>query len=61
MCIHFGFQASNSEAEYEALIVGLRQAKEFKVIHLKVDNDSQLVVNQVNEINEARGEKMVAY
>ena len=47
--LHFGLQASNNKAEYEVLIVGLRLAKELKVNHLKVYNDSQLVVNQVNE------------
>ena len=29
--LRFGFQASNHEAEYEALIVGLHLAKEMKV------------------------------
>ena len=54
--LHFGLQASNKKAEYEVLIVGLRLAKELKVNHLKVYNDSQLVVNQVNETYQARGE-----
>ena len=36
----FGFQASNNEADYEALIAGLRLAKEFKVDNLKVYGDS---------------------
>ena len=57
----FGFPASNNEAKYEALIVGLRLARESQVHHLKVYNDSQLVVNQVNDIYHAMGEKMVAY
>ena len=59
--LHFGFQASNNEAEYEALIVGLRLARALRVSNLKVYNDSQLVVNQVNDTYQARGEKMVAY
>ena len=29
--LHFGFQASNNEAEHEALIVGLKLTKELKV------------------------------
>ena len=36
----FGFQASNNEAEYVSLIVGLRLAKELKVNNLKVYNNS---------------------
>ena len=59
--LHFRFQESNNEAEYEALLAGLRLAKELKVNHLKVHSDSQLVVNQVNETYQARGEKMVIY
>ena len=29
--LRFGFKVSNNEAEYEALIAGLNQAKEMKV------------------------------
>ena len=43
--LHFGFQASNNEVEYEAVIAGLRLAKELKVNNLRVYSDSQLVVN----------------
>ena len=59
--LRFGFQVSNNEVEYEALIVGLRLAKALKVNNLKVYNDSKLVVNQVNETYQAIGEKMVTY
>ena len=38
--LHFGFQASNNEAEYEALIAGLRLSRELKVNNLKVYSDS---------------------
>ena len=57
----FGFQASKNEAKYEALLVGLRLAKELKVSHLKLYSDSQLIVYQVNETYQAKGEKMVVY
>ena len=36
-------------------------AKELQVGNLKVYSDSQLVMNQVNDTYQARGEKMVAY
>ena len=48
--IRFGFKASNNKAEYEALIVGLHLAHELQVRNVKIFNDSQLVVNQVNDI-----------
>ncbi|XP_060970947.1 uncharacterized protein LOC115703840 [Cannabis sativa] len=59
--IRFGFPASNNEAEYEALIAGLKLAKELKARHLDIYSDSQLVVNQVLGEYMARGEKMMAY
>ena len=48
--IRFGFKASNNEAEYEALIEGLHLARELYVRNVKIFSDSQLVVNQVNDI-----------
>ena len=45
--LRFGFKASNNETEYEALITGLKLAKEMKVESLEVYSDSQLVVCQV--------------
>ena len=44
--LRFGFQASNNDAEYEALIMGLNLAKELRVRNLNVYNDSQLVVSE---------------
>ncbi|XP_022859516.1 uncharacterized protein LOC111380239 [Olea europaea var. sylvestris] len=46
--VRFGFRASNNVAEYEALLAGLRLAKEIHVKKLLASSDSQLVVNQVN-------------
>ena len=59
--IRFGFKMSNNKAKNEALIVGLRLARELQVRNAKIFNDSYLVVNQVNDIYLARREKMVAY
>ena len=59
--ICFGFKVLNNEAEYEALIAGLRLACELQVRNVKIFSDSQLVVSQVNDIYLARGEKMAAY
>ena len=48
--IRFGFKASN----YEALTVGLCLARELQVRNVKVFSNSQLVVNQVDDIYLAR-------
>ena len=57
----FGFQASNNEANYEVFIAGLQLTRELRVRNLKVYSESLLVVNQVNEIYQARREKIIAY
>ena len=59
--LRFGFQASNNEAKYEAVITGLNLAHSMEVDHVKVCNDSQLVVNQIEDTYEAKGEKMILY
>ena len=43
--ICFGFNGSNNEAEYKALIVGLRLAHELQVCNVKIFTSSQLVMN----------------
>ncbi len=55
------FPASNNEEEYEALIAGLKLAKELKAGNLKVFSDSQLVVNQVLKDFEAKEPSMQKY
>ena len=59
--IHFGFRASNNEAEYKALIASLCLVHELQVRNVKIFSNSPLVVNQLNDIFLARGEKMVVY
>ncbi|XP_028068603.1 uncharacterized protein LOC114271192 [Camellia sinensis] len=59
--ITLGFPASNNEAEYEALLAGLRSALRMKASALIVFNDSKLVVNQVSGEYEARDERMAKY
>ncbi|XP_057482051.1 uncharacterized protein LOC130768985 [Actinidia eriantha] len=60
-CLRFSFPATNNEAEYKALIVGLRSASKFGVRDLCIYSDSKLVVNQVMGKFEARGIKMAKY
>ena len=59
--LHFRFKASNNEVEYEALIAGLRLAKELQACIIQIYCDSQLVVNLVNDIYLARGDRMDTY
>ena len=59
--LKFGFQASNNEAKYEAVIAGLNLAHFMEADQLKVSSDSQLVVKQIEDSYKARGEKMILY
>ena len=59
--LRFGFQASNNKAEYEAVIVELNLAHSMEADQLKICSDSQLVVKQIEDSYEARGEQMVLY
>jgi len=52
--IQFGFDTSNNQAEYEALIAGLRLARDLGVKNLKCQTDSQLIAGQMNGDYQAR-------
>ncbi|CAL8169207.1 unnamed protein product [Prunus armeniaca] len=45
--LRFSFRTSNNEAEYEALLAGLRLAKSMGARQISIHSDSQLIVNQV--------------
>jgi ribonuclease HI len=55
------YPTTNNEAEYEALLTGLRIAKELGANRLKIRSDSQLIVGQVNGDYEAREDRMTKY
>ena len=59
--LRFGFQASNNEAEYEAVIARINLAHSVEADQLEVRSDSQLVVKQIKDSYEAKGEKMILY
>ncbi|CAL8135699.1 unnamed protein product [Prunus armeniaca] len=59
--ICFRFRASNNEAEYEALLAGLRLTKSMGAKRLTICSNYQLVVNQVIIEFEAKDESMAAY
>ncbi|GJR47767.1 reverse transcriptase domain-containing protein [Tanacetum coccineum] len=56
--LRFEFDASNNEAEYEALVAGLRIAKQMGVKKLIAKVDSRLVANQINGLYEAKEQSM---
>ncbi|GJW62491.1 reverse transcriptase domain-containing protein [Tanacetum coccineum] len=59
--LRFRFDATNNEAEYEALIVGLKIAEQMGVKNLQANVDSRLVANQVNGTYVAKETDMVRY
>ncbi|GKF38127.1 reverse transcriptase domain-containing protein [Tanacetum coccineum] len=59
--LRFRFNATNNEAEYEALIVGLRIAGQMGVQNLQANVDSKLIVNQVNGVYVAKELSMIKY
>nr|GEW60139.1 reverse transcriptase domain-containing protein [Tanacetum cinerariifolium] len=59
--LRFQFAASNNEAEYEALIAGLRIAAQMGVKNVYVSVDSKLVANQVLGAYVTKEENMIKY
>lgn len=59
--LRFEFTATNNEAEYEALIAGLRIAARMGVRNIEANVDSRLVANQVSGEYEAKEENMIQY
>ncbi|GJW96992.1 reverse transcriptase domain-containing protein [Tanacetum coccineum] len=59
--LRLNFESTNNQAEYEALLAGLRIAKKMGVQSLFVNVDSKLVASQINENYEACKENMIRY
>ena len=59
--IRLGFNASNNESKYEALLPRIELAAAVSADKLLVQSDSQLVVGQVNEEFESRDPRMEKY
>ncbi|GJU23298.1 reverse transcriptase domain-containing protein [Tanacetum coccineum] len=59
--LRFRFDVTNNEAEYEALIAGLRITKQIGVKKLQTNVDSRLVANQVNGSYIAKEPGMIQY
>ncbi|GAV59946.1 RVT_3 domain-containing protein [Cephalotus follicularis] len=59
--LSFGFKATNNEAEWEALIVGLTIVKHLKVQKIEASSDSQLMVGLASGEYESREDSMAKY
>ena len=59
--VRLQFSATNTEAEYEALLTGLSLAKALGAKNLIVQVDSQLIIGQVKGDYEAKEERMQKY
>nr|GEY97813.1 reverse transcriptase domain-containing protein [Tanacetum cinerariifolium] len=59
--LRFQFAASNNEAEYEALVAGLRIATQMGVKNVQANVDSKLVANQVLGTYVAKEDNMIKY
>ncbi|XP_076901363.1 uncharacterized protein LOC143555742 [Bidens hawaiensis] len=59
--IKLDFKSTNNEAEYEAILAGLRIAKKLGVKHLEARVDSMLIAGQINGTYEAKYEVMASY
>ena len=59
--LRLNFSATNNEAEYEALLLGMAMVKRMGESTVEVFSDSALVVGQVRGELEARDERMQKY
>ncbi|XP_074323982.1 uncharacterized protein LOC141660900 [Apium graveolens] len=59
--ITFAFKATNNQAEYEAIIFGLRLKKSLGIMKLIIYSDSQIVVNQTSGEYIAKDSKLAQY
>jgi ribonuclease HI len=59
--LRFSFKASNNQAEYDALLAGMKLAKEMDITDLRAKSDSQLVTNQVSGEFQTKDPQLVKY
>ncbi|GJS31547.1 reverse transcriptase domain-containing protein [Tanacetum coccineum] len=55
------FPSTNNEAEYEALLAGLRIARQMNISNIEVKMDSKLVASQINKSYDANKDSMIKY
>ena len=55
------FEVTNNVAEYEALVLGLRAAKEMGIREMAVFRDAELIVQQVKNVYQAKNPRLKNY
>ena len=55
------FQTTNNIVEYEALILGLRDAKDLGIQQLNLFGDSELIVQQVKDVYQVKQSSLKVY
>jgi ribonuclease HI len=55
------FEATNNVAEYEALVLGLRAAKDMGIEEISVFGDVELIVHQVRNLYQAKHPRLRSY
>jgi ribonuclease HI len=55
------FEATNNVAEYEALVLGLRAAKDMGIQEISIFGDVELIVHQVRNIYQAKHPRLRSY
>jgi ribonuclease HI len=55
------FEVTNNVAEYEALVLGLRAAKEMGIREMAVFGDAELIVQQVKNVYQAKHPRLKNY
>jgi ribonuclease HI len=55
------FEATNNVAEYEALVLGLRAAKDMRIEKLAVFGDAELIIQQIRNIYQAKHPRLRSY
>ncbi|XP_075473890.1 uncharacterized protein LOC142504936 [Primulina tabacum] len=61
LAVWLDFRASNNEAEHEAVLAGLRAARNVGDTRVLIFSDSQLVAQQMKGIYDVKNEKLIEY
>ncbi|XP_075499316.1 uncharacterized protein LOC142537709 [Primulina tabacum] len=61
LAVRLDFRASNNEAEYEAVLAGLRAARNVGASRVLIFSDSQLVAQQMKGVYDVKDENLIEY
>lgn len=59
--LRLSFKATNNEAEYEAMIIGLKLAREIGISEISIHSASQLVLNRITGEFQAKCSRLARY